>query len=48
VAAWTRLRRGPTILRQAGIDDTTSTDRDDGTDRRLADAHGHVIDELIG
>ena len=37
-----------TILHQLGIDHTKLTFRHNGTDRRLTDVHGEVIQELIG
>jgi hypothetical protein len=36
-----------TILHLMGIDHTKLSVRHDGTDRRLTDVHGHVIDEVL-
>jgi uncharacterized protein (DUF1501 family) len=36
-----------TILRLLGIDHTKLTIRHDGSDRRLTDVHGRVIDQLL-
>jgi hypothetical protein len=37
-----------TILHLMGIDHTKLSVRHDGTDRRLTDVHGHVIEEILG
>ena len=36
-----------TILHLMGIDHTKLSVRHDGTDRRLTDVHGHVIEDVL-